>query len=593
MSDEFVETKPLPSIGDLLSRSLSLYQTRLVSYIGLFLWSLLIFAIPFAFVIGMAVAGPLFFKELKNVIVPGAAVLSGVIFLWYFARIGQAYMILTVNPSLTAKGALAQSKDRLGSFLWTGFLCSIIIMGGYFLLIIPGILFTLWFFAALMVFVAERESGMNALLKSKFYVEGRAGAVFLRLLVISVIGMALQLVPIVGQLLALFYMPFQFIAWYLLYDDLKKTKDSDLFFPSGGGGFVVVGLLGFVLFPVIMAGGVLFAVAKSVPGFSISDTLRQAKSGQLSLKSFAPLMKMKGMKGSGKSFNMESLPAQEDVAGNIKTLKESPETIKRQMAASRLGRSGNPEALAALRGALKSDAEWSVRSAAATQLGESKDKESVDALIQALRSDEQTFVRNNSAQALGKIGDVRAVDALIQALETDKSIFVRRDSALALGELRDARAMPALKKALNDQEMLQTGKGDGTWIKEPAVAKAAQEALNKLGSAPVSAAVPAPNEPAPVASTVPAPTKPAVAAPTRPIPAAAPKKLVKAKPSPKTATLVAMLRDSDWEIRKNAAQSLGRVGSKNDIPYLKPLLQDKNPQVRAAAQQAIGKLQTK
>lgn len=48
-----------------------------------------------------------------------------------------------------------------------------------------------------------------------------------------------------------------------------------------------------------------------------------------------------------------------------------------------------------------------------------------------------------------------------------------------------------------------------------------------------------------------------------------------------------LLRDPDWMVRRDAVRALGETGTAKDIPSLQPLLKDRRPEVRAAAQKAI------
>jgi uncharacterized membrane protein len=94
----------------------------------------------------------------------------------------------------------------------------------------PGVIFAVWFFFAPFVFIDEDVRGMNALLKSKEYVRGRWFGVCLRLLAIWLIAVLVASIPIVGQVLALFLIPFSFVYTFLLYKDLKALMGNDMAF---------------------------------------------------------------------------------------------------------------------------------------------------------------------------------------------------------------------------------------------------------------------------------------------------------------------------------------------------------------------------
>ena len=78
----------------------------------------------------------------------------------------------------------------------------------------------------------EDVRGMDALLKSKEYVRGRWFGVCLRLIAIWLISASVSAIPIIGQVLALFLIPFSFIYAFLVYQDLKTTR-GDISFQPG------------------------------------------------------------------------------------------------------------------------------------------------------------------------------------------------------------------------------------------------------------------------------------------------------------------------------------------------------------------------
>jgi HEAT repeat protein len=55
------------------------------------------------------------------------------------------------------------------------------------------------------------------------------------------------------------------------------------------------------------------------------------------------------------------------------------------------------------------------------------------------------------------------------------------------------------------------------------------------------------------------------------------------------AVLVALLQDDSPDIRRTAAESLGKIGDQSALPAVLPLLNDSMPAVRAAAAQALGR----
>src|SRR5690242_17213571 len=56
------------------------------------------------------------------------------------------------------------------------------------------------------------------------------------------------------------------------------------------------------------------------------------------------------------------------------------------------------------------------------------------------------------------------------------------------------------------------------------------------------------------------------------------------------AVLIALLQDDNAEIRRTAAESLGKIGDRSAMPMVLPLLTDPLPAVRAAAAKALGRI---
>jgi HEAT repeat protein len=136
----------------------------------------------------------------------------------------------------------------------------------------------------------------------------------------------------------------------------------------------------------------------------------------------------------------------------------------RRSAAFALGKLGSSAASAvgSLKKHLANDPDASVREAAAFAIGEiakesldlQKDEEAVDALIEKLGKDENALVRRSAAFALGCFGPAakKAQSALEAALD-DKSPEVKQNAAYALGQLGPG-AVVSLRKAFQDDDPL-------------------------------------------------------------------------------------------------------------------------------------------
>lgn len=83
---------------------------------------------------------------------------------------------------------------RLPALIWTSILMGLAIMGGFILLVIPGILCSLWFMLAQQVAVLEPISGGPALSRSKALMKGNIGTGIVLGIVLWVINFGLGMV---------------------------------------------------------------------------------------------------------------------------------------------------------------------------------------------------------------------------------------------------------------------------------------------------------------------------------------------------------------------------------------------------------------
>jgi len=117
------------------------------------------------------------------------------------------------------------------SFLLVSFLAGLIIGFGFLLLIIPGIIFTIWFTFSTYAVICEDKRGFKALSRSKELVKGywwpTAGRVFAIIVITIPFSMGAQFIPYLGQFaFIILFTPFSAIYNYLIYQNLKETKDN-------------------------------------------------------------------------------------------------------------------------------------------------------------------------------------------------------------------------------------------------------------------------------------------------------------------------------------------------------------------------------
>jgi hypothetical protein len=148
----------------------------------------------------------------------------------------QLAMYAAVIYDVDFRGAFRAIKGRLNAFVWVSILVALICALGYILLIIPGIIFSIWYSFATMVFLVENLHGMQALRQSKHYVSGRWWAVLGRIafmFLIYVVGLiVVALLPgVVKSIfsfgLAFAFSPLAFAYWYSLYYHMRQTMPEN------------------------------------------------------------------------------------------------------------------------------------------------------------------------------------------------------------------------------------------------------------------------------------------------------------------------------------------------------------------------------
>ena len=171
--------------------------------------------------------------------------------------------------------ALKKGGRRFFSYLWISLLSGFVVLGGFILLIIPGIILSIWFSLGLYVLVAEDRRGMNALLRSKQLVQGYWWPVFWRFLAIGLVGVGIMLPFIIAGFLlenvenlaalglfqvlqgvaSLLFSAFTIIFGFLLYENIKQVKGAAVAAEPDQGQrtkFILLGILGLLAIPLMM-----------------------------------------------------------------------------------------------------------------------------------------------------------------------------------------------------------------------------------------------------------------------------------------------------------------------------------------------------
>jgi hypothetical protein len=189
--------------------------------------------------------------------------------------VAMVYLILERGKQVSIKEALRKGWSLLWQYWIVGFLVGFIVVGGTFLFVIPGVIFSMWFIFAAYILVAEGTKGMDALMKSREYVRGYWWGVFGRYLLLVLltyiaiaVGFGLTSLlkqAVLGQVLqyiiSFTITPFTIIYFILMYENLKKIRpEVAASNPKGSWVYLTIGAFGFVLFVALLSLISYFAV---------------------------------------------------------------------------------------------------------------------------------------------------------------------------------------------------------------------------------------------------------------------------------------------------------------------------------------------
>lgn len=247
------------SVGDLFRQSWQAYRARIRLLATVIL-------LPTAFLL----VGDLLFGSLEWL--GGILGFIGTI-LSFFAYLG---LIFVLQGSASEwRDAYRMAWARIWSYGWLVVLSAFAVLGGFVMLVIPGIIFSIWFAFVTYVFVIEGKKGMDALLRSRQYVQGHWWQVFGRQILLGLAAIAAILiltvfgnviageagVSILVNLFTLVLAPFAVAYVYTLYENVKSLKPEVASGPvEGPRGFFyfsavlgIVGIIALLVFLVLAA----------------------------------------------------------------------------------------------------------------------------------------------------------------------------------------------------------------------------------------------------------------------------------------------------------------------------------------------------
>jgi len=220
-----------------------------------------------------------------------AAIFIG-IFILFIQLWGPLALMYAVSHNEERMGFIQAYKislSKMRPFSWLLFLVCFITLGGFALLIVPGIIFSILFTFAIFIFINEDLRGMNALLKSRDYIKDIWWSVLSRLLVVGLLSFIISLLiglitpsshfSITSIVLSsviklssyLLLFPFSTVFLYVLYSNVKEMKRNSLStVPENKGRvmYILICVFGIVIIPAVVY--ILYALDAKGPTYDIN-----------------------------------------------------------------------------------------------------------------------------------------------------------------------------------------------------------------------------------------------------------------------------------------------------------------------------------
>lgn len=217
----------------LIRESFEIYKQRIIPILLILLISGIVMTI-----LGVSLGGSMMFSEGTAATETVKALFFSSLVIGIFLAvvlwtifIGFTFIILIVKPIGTKlKEIFQEAWKKFGQYLWLIILVSFFVVLSTLFFIIPGIIVGTYLTLYAYIFIVEGEKGMNALKRSWALVKGNWWKVFGRLILLNIVfGIMFSILSLVNNLLGTIFqylcMPFNITFLYLIYLELKKSKE--------------------------------------------------------------------------------------------------------------------------------------------------------------------------------------------------------------------------------------------------------------------------------------------------------------------------------------------------------------------------------
>jgi len=233
-----MEAKKLPGIVEIIKKSFVIYFGG-KNFLYFLKIALLNLGITLGLVVPIIATSGFFSKEpivqqvgpAVTVFIPTIVLILAMV-IW--GLLMQATVVVAVSSVVSGKvlgikKTIKVAWGKLGRFFVTNFLSGLIILVGFIFLIIPGLVFMVWYqFSQYLVIVRDLRP-IEAIKESKKLISGYFWPVVGRLLGITLFFIIFQVVlgfiRILGPLIITLMTPFYVLVPYLLFDSLRKVKE--------------------------------------------------------------------------------------------------------------------------------------------------------------------------------------------------------------------------------------------------------------------------------------------------------------------------------------------------------------------------------
>ncbi len=148
-------------------------------------------------------------------------------FLFYFYSQSTIYSAI-LNIGLNEKDVFKLGYTKKGKFFFTSLVFWLIILLGMILLVVPMVIFGVWYSFAVFLAMDKNLNVRDSLKRSKLMVKNKFFKVLGRFVVfglfLSLVSIFLSSFPYVGLVISQFVTPLFILPYLLLYRDLSKTS---------------------------------------------------------------------------------------------------------------------------------------------------------------------------------------------------------------------------------------------------------------------------------------------------------------------------------------------------------------------------------